>query len=249
MRGVLALAACIACGSQAPDDSAGSAGSTSPTIASVTVRGPASLDYLATATLTASVAGTGDYSPDVNWVVNSGGGVLSSTTGAAVQYTSPLALTPTAVQITAISDADNSKTGSLTIAITPAPPPELEVAGTYAGSLHSAGYVYDLVGQKITRSDLTSAQSYDLTTRGANAVTLRGTLGAGDCIVPLTLQADGTLVFAPDYVCSTTDSSGGFVYGVAGTWDYSGNLSFAVLSGQGILGGVYYYQTFTGHKL
>ena len=129
------------------------------------------------------------------------------------------------------------------------PPPVVGIAGTYAGTLHSVGYLYDLPDQQVSRSELSSARSYDLTAAGANALTLRGTLGAGDCTVPLTLQADGTLAFAEDASCSTSDSSGSFVHGVAGSWDSAGNLSFTVISAQGILTGAYYYETFTGHKL
>jgi hypothetical protein len=119
------LLASAACGSGTGDGTTQDAGGDSqrgPTITGVTISGPNTLAFSATATLSATVAGTGNFSPIVDWVINVGGGTLSASVGASVQYTAPLVLSPETVQIVAISDADRSKIFAMSISITPAPP-------------------------------------------------------------------------------------------------------------------------------
>lgn len=71
------------------------------------------------ATLSATVTGTGTFSTAVDWTVT-GGGTLSATTGASVTYTAPTVTASTTVTVTATSAADATKSGSVVLTIVPA---------------------------------------------------------------------------------------------------------------------------------
>ncbi len=249
LRLALALVCVAGCGGS-------ETGSRGATITAVLVEGPSALAYYSTATLTARVQGTGNFSPVVNWVINNGGGRLSASTGASVQYTAPLVLAPAAAEIFAISDADHSKVGRLAISITPAPPAGQAIAGTYDGDLHDYEHGPPTPANPSgIWADRRIRQSYLITAAGPNTVTVRGTFyGALSCSngIPARANDDGTLVFTP-LVCSTWYARcqiGESVLSGTGTWDYSGNLQFVLhLLQSSCAGNVYSDQTFTnGHK-
>ena len=62
---------------------------------------PATIASAATSSLSATVNGTGAFSPAVNWSIVSGGGTLSSITGGTVTYTAPSVTSSTAFTLTA----------------------------------------------------------------------------------------------------------------------------------------------------
>jgi len=252
---VLAVACGVAgvAGTPAVSSDAG----TEPTITAVTGSGPATLAYQAQTTLTASVSGTGNFSPVVNWIVNSGGGHLSATTGTSVQYTAPLALDPVTVQIVAVSDADRTKTATISISITPAPPPEVAIAGTYVGDLED--FEFRNTNPRTTVADNhLSAQPFVVKTTGPKTATISGYLeGLTSCDIPITVQADGTFTFPTNWGCPQTCTGPGtpcpcfaqFFLNGSGTWDYSGNLSFLLhMDFSSSCGDVFGDETFTnGH--
>jgi hypothetical protein len=264
MRGCLAFVfVCAACGSGSGGNSPADTIITGPAITGVVVSGPSTLAYYSTATLTATVQGTGNFSPIVNWVIQSGGGQLSATTGTSVQYTAPLVLAPAAVEVYAVSDADRSKVGRLAIAITPAPTAEQAVAGLYQGDLHDYehGPPTPIFPDGIVANRHLSGVRYTIAAAGPNIVHLTAGpfYGAGSCsnyVVSIRLNNDGTFAITPiecaSYYCcyppcQVTES----VLGGTGTWDYRGNLSFALhmVTSHACLGSYYSDQTFTnGHR-
>ena len=80
---------------------------------------PATITSAATSSLTATVSGTGAFSPAVNWSIVSGGGSLSASTGGNVTYTAPSVTVNTAVQVkaTAAGEVSISKTLAITVQI------------------------------------------------------------------------------------------------------------------------------------
>jgi hypothetical protein len=260
-RGFAVILLCAACGGGSggniPVDTA-----TGTAITGVVVNGPASLAYNSTATLSATVQGTGNYSPIVNWVIHSGGGQLSASTGASVQYTAPLALAPATVEIYAISDADRSRVGRLTISITPAPPAEQAVAGLYQGDLHDYehGPPTPIFPDGIVANRRWGGVRYTIAATGPNLVRLTAGpfYGAGSCsnyVVSIRLNNDGTFAFAPIecatyYCCYPPCQVMESVLGGTGTWDYRGNLSFALhmVTSHACLGSYFSDQTFTNGR-
>ena len=252
----LLLFGIVACGDSQAPSTAG--------VTSVLVSGPTSLQFLASATLTASVQGTGAFSPIVNWVINSGGGHLSAATGASVQYTAPLVLDPSTVEIYAVADADHSKVGKLSVAITPAPAGVVAIAGTYIGDLHDYEFRRPVAGQPLNVIvDRHVTLSYVVSQAGPHLAKLTGWLnGDASCTdgVPFTVNDDGTLIFAQNFACPSyyipyPGGGGGqcqvgqYVFNGAGTWDYLGNLQFVLhMDLSSCLGDVYGDQTFAGHK-
>jgi hypothetical protein len=75
----------------------------------------------ATTTLAATVSGTGNPNPNAQWEIVSGGGTLSSVTGASVTYAPPVVTTDTTITIKASSSDDPSKTGTTQIVVEPIP--------------------------------------------------------------------------------------------------------------------------------
>jgi hypothetical protein len=80
---------------------------------------PASISSGSTSSLNAAVTGTGTFNSVVNWSITSGGGSLSSNTGASVTYTAPTVSVQTAVQIKAASAGDSSFSKTLTVTVSP----------------------------------------------------------------------------------------------------------------------------------
>ena len=67
--------------------------------------------------LTATVTGTGEFDATVNWSIVSGGGLLSSNTGASITYTAPNVTQNSNAVIRATAQADTSKQSETTITI------------------------------------------------------------------------------------------------------------------------------------
>ena len=150
------------------------------------------------------------------------------------------------------------KTAALSISVTPAPPPEQAIAGTYSGDLHDYEYRKTSPPTVLADKHLT-AQSFIVKATGVNAATISGWLdGLGSCDSPITVNANGTFTFSASFWCPQTCLGSGypcpcFAFGIldgSGTWDYTGHLSFlthADLSSS--CGDVYGDETFTnGHQ-
>jgi hypothetical protein len=74
-----------------------------------------------TTTLNATISGTGNPNPNAKWEIVSGGGALSSLSGASVTYAPTVVTADTEVIIRATSSDDASKTTTITIVIEPIP--------------------------------------------------------------------------------------------------------------------------------
>ncbi len=85
-----------------------------------------------TATLTATVLGTGPFSPAVTWSLV-GSGTLSAPAGSTVTYTAPTVTATTTVTVTATSAADVTRSDTATLTITPAGTAALGPLSTVAG--------------------------------------------------------------------------------------------------------------------
>lgn len=91
-----------------------------PTITSVSVgASPAIVSAGETSTLNATVQGVGAFDSSVTWSITSGGGTLSSTSGAHVTFTAPSVISQQSIVIKASSVADASKSGTVTIVVNP----------------------------------------------------------------------------------------------------------------------------------
>ena len=117
---------------------------------------PTTIASGATSSLSATVSGTGAFSPAVNWSVISGGGTLSSTSGSSVTYTAPTVTADIAVQIKATAAGDSSVSKTLTLTVQPptSPPASITVTGkvlSYSGQ--PVAFLPVLVGSKVTSSD------------------------------------------------------------------------------------------------
>jgi alpha-tubulin suppressor-like RCC1 family protein len=99
-------------------------GAPPPTVTSVLVTADVSVVNAAgTATLSATVQGTGAFDNTLTWKIVSGGGTLSATTGSSITYTAPSENTASQTVVKATSSADSSQFGVVTIgnnAIVPA---------------------------------------------------------------------------------------------------------------------------------
>ena len=78
---------------------------------------PATIASGATSSLTATVSGTGTFNAAVSWSIISGGGSLSSNTGASVTYTAPTVAATTTVQIKAMAAGDSSVSKIVTVTV------------------------------------------------------------------------------------------------------------------------------------
>jgi len=88
------------------------------TITSVSVASAApQVNEGSSAMLTATVAGTGAFSPNVTWVIQSGGGTLSSPTSNPTTYVSPQVAADTNAVIRAIATGDATKFADTTIVV------------------------------------------------------------------------------------------------------------------------------------
>lgn len=104
---------------------------TPPTITSVAVTGPATLNENARGTFEAVVAGTGSFNPNVTWTIVSGGGTLSSPSSNITNYTAPEVAANSTAVIRATSVGDTTKVRDVTISVinvvTPAPTTENQI--------------------------------------------------------------------------------------------------------------------------
>ena len=75
----------------------------------------ASLTAGAAVTLSATVAGTGNFATGINWAITSGGGGLSAFTGPNVTYTAPALAGTATVTATAASDPTKSASSSINV--------------------------------------------------------------------------------------------------------------------------------------
>ena len=99
--------------------------STQPNITSITANAnPTSVPSGSTSSLSATVNGTGTFNPGVSWSIVSGGGSLSSNSGANVTYTAPTVTVQTAVQVKAVATGDATFSQTLALTVMPV------VAGT-----------------------------------------------------------------------------------------------------------------------
>lgn len=73
----------------------------------------------ATTNLTATVTGTGNFSPNVTWSVVSGGGTLTNITPTTATYTAPSVTTTTSVLLRAVSTTDPTVKGEVSITVSP----------------------------------------------------------------------------------------------------------------------------------
>jgi streptogramin lyase len=91
---------------------------------------PATVASGATSSLSATVSGTGAFSPAVNWSIVSGGGSLSASTGSSVTYTAPSVTSSTTVQIKATSAGDSSVSKTIQVVVSaPSGTLALSIAG------------------------------------------------------------------------------------------------------------------------
>ncbi len=74
------------------------------------------LNPAATTTVSATVTGTNNPNPSVNWSIESGGGSLSATSGSSITFTAPTAPNLGNTMIKAVSIQDPSKSSTITIA-------------------------------------------------------------------------------------------------------------------------------------
>jgi hypothetical protein len=88
---------------------------TPPTITSITITGPSSMNENTSVRLEAVVAGTGSFNPNVSWSIVSGGGVLSSPNSNITNYTAPEVASNSTAVIRATSVGDTTKTRDITI--------------------------------------------------------------------------------------------------------------------------------------
>ena len=105
---------------------------------------PTTIASGATSSLSATVSGTGAFSPAVNWNIESGGGTLSGATGAAVTYTAPSVTADTTVQIKATAAGDSGVSKTVTVTVQPAtatPKPIINAFSATPSSLAAAGQV------------------------------------------------------------------------------------------------------------
>ena len=85
-------------------------------ITSVTISpASASLTTGAAVTLSATVAGTGNFATGINWAITSGGGGLSAFTGPTASYTAPALAGTATVTATAASDPAKSASSSINV--------------------------------------------------------------------------------------------------------------------------------------
>ncbi len=82
---------------------------------------PSIIKSNATTTLSAVISGTGNPNPNAKWEIVSGGGALSSVSGASVTYAPAVVTTDTNVVIKATSSDDASKSASKTVVVEPIP--------------------------------------------------------------------------------------------------------------------------------
>ncbi len=80
---------------------------------------PASVSSGSTSSLNATVTGTGTFNSGINWSIASGGGSLSSSTGASVTYTAPTVSVQTTVELKASAAGDANFSKTLTLIVTP----------------------------------------------------------------------------------------------------------------------------------
>jgi hypothetical protein len=83
---------------------------------------PTNINSSANSSLSATVTGTGVFNSGVNWSIVSGGGSLSSNTGATVTYTAPSVTTATTVQVKATAAGDSNVSQTLNLSIAPVKP-------------------------------------------------------------------------------------------------------------------------------
>ena len=151
---------------------------------------PTSITSGGTSSLSATVTGTGSFDSGVSWTVLSGGGSLSSPTGANVTYTAPTVTSSTPVQIRAAASGDPGVVQTLSLTITPggaggkpvitsftATPASLPIGGgstTLAWSVSGAtslsidGGVGDVTGQTSKAVSVTATRTFTLTATNAS---------------------------------------------------------------------------------
>jgi sugar lactone lactonase YvrE len=101
---------------------------------------PTTIASAATSSLSATVSGTGAFSPAVNWSIVSGIGSLSASTGGSVTYTAPSVTVNTTVQIKATAAGDSSVSKAVTVMVN-APVLTGRLMLNVAGPLGSTGFV------------------------------------------------------------------------------------------------------------
>jgi hypothetical protein len=164
---------------------------------------PNSLSSGGTSSLNATVTGTGSFNTNVNWSIVSGGGSLSSNTGANVTYTAPTVSVQTSVQVkaSAVGDANFAKTLTLTVSplaatdkpvissftATPSTLPSgggntllaWNVAGATSLSIdQSVGIVTGLTSKSVSVTATTTFTLTATNTNGSSTKTLDVTVGA-----------------------------------------------------------------------
>jgi hypothetical protein len=163
---------------------------------------PANISSGGSSSLNASVTGTGAFNSNVNWSIVSGGGSLSSNTGATVTYTAPTVSVQTSVQVKASSVGDSSFTKTLTVTVSQLAASDKPVISSFTAtpsSLPSGGgnvllawnvagatsllidqSVGDVTGLTSKSVSLTSTKTFTLTatnTNGSSTKTLDVTVG------------------------------------------------------------------------
>ena len=177
--------------------------STQPNITSITANAnPTSVPSGSTSSLSATVNGTGTFNPAVTWSIVSGGGNLSSNSGANVTYTAPTVTIQTTAQIKASAAGDVNFSKTLTLTVTPsgggtkpvissftATPASLPAGGgnttlawtvTGATSLSIDGGVGDVTGSTSKSVAVTATKTFTLTatnTSGSSTSTVDVTVG------------------------------------------------------------------------
>jgi hypothetical protein len=200
------------------------------------------VSFYGSAALTATVVGTA--LPTVNWLINSGGGSLSATTGASVTYTAPLVQTATQVTIYAVSTVDQSKFGSFTLTVTPPPPPGRFLNGTISGTEIQEPWSYDQYQNKIYGQATTLQNTDVLTTIDDSHVALSGGLlsqwsGLAQAVFTATPDGKFTWYSPASGVLSSAYNAQldvDLVFPPSGTWDYHGNITLTYTFNQEICG-------------
>ncbi len=98
---------------------------------------PTTISVGETSSLNATVTGTGNFNPGVNWSIVSGGGSLSSSTGSNITYTAPA--TPGNVQLRASAAGDANISQTLSLSVQAGSPPIIQSFTATPGSLPAGG--------------------------------------------------------------------------------------------------------------
>lgn len=98
---------------------------------------PTTISVGETSSLNATVTGTGNFNPGVNWSIVSGGGSLSSSTGSSVTYTAPATAGNVQIRASAAGDVNTSQT--LSLGVQGGSPPNIQGFTATPGSLPPGG--------------------------------------------------------------------------------------------------------------